>query len=128
MIKQEYDFLQGATLCRCNPYDNIVKHGVEATIYKPAMQDLKKAHWLRVAYPRVASRSVAEALEIYLPKLLYDVVCIDNATLVLIYTSNYENIRGSLTLEGVGEPAVIEAADFGIGAGQTHTPRLHRRS
>ena len=70
--------------------------------------------------PPVAPRSVAEALGINQPRLLYDVVRTDNATHVLFYKRNYENIRGSLTLEGVGEPTLIEAAEFAIAAGQ-HT-------
>ena len=123
VIRQEYNFLAGSTLCRCQPYDYTIEQGVDATVYKTAKEDLKKAHWLRVKYPCTASttpRSISDALETNLPKILYDVVVTSNAADAMIYKSSYENIRASLTLP-IGAPTSIETAVFPIGTGRAPT-------
>ena len=86
-------------LVRCQEYIYSVTAASPDAVQScsPAAIDLKLAHWMRVAYPRVSAQVVAGTLDVNLPYLLYDCVTTSEAALVLIYKARFQNIRKTLS-------------------------------
>ena len=126
----EYDFLQGYGLYRTSlrTYDVPAGEGSQEH-YRSAPTDLKPAHWIRIEYPANASQNLqfcAKAFESNLPEVLFDMTASENATIVLVYKANQQNIRSNLTM-GTTQPHNIEVANFVGSKGRAAAKKEQRK-
>ena len=87
-------------------YDVPAGGGSTGGHYRPAPTDLKQAHWIRIEYPMDSPLdTLAKAFESNLPTALFDMSANENATVVLVYKANQQNIRSNLTM-GTAQPHI----------------------
>ena len=124
----EYDLLQGYGLYRTSLRTYDVPAGARSTEhYRPAPTDLKQAHWIRIEYPvNSPLDTLAKAFESNLPMVLYDMTANENATVVLVYKANQQNIRSNLTM-GTTQPHKVEVANFVGSKGRAAAKKEQRK-